>query len=522
MLNLRWQPTALLVWLLFWTGSLHADTDKPLAARIEKVINGDAYKHSLWGMLVVDANTGKSLYELNGDKLFKPASTTKLFSTAAALASLGADFKFETPVYRRGEVVKGLLRGDLILVASGDLTMGGRAGPDGKLQFKDHDHIYASTFLGKAELTDTDPLAGMNDLARQVAAAGISQVQGEILIDDRLFVKNRGSGSGPDLLTPIVVNDNLVDLVVTPAARAGQPATIRLHPQTGFVAMDAQVTTVAQGEETRIQVRAVGPQRFSVRGQIVVQSRPRVGIYLVDDPAGYARALFIEALRRAGVAVAASVLELPRAELPPRDGYGKLTRVAVHTSAPFSELVKVTLKVSHNLYASTFPLLIAIKNGKHTLADGMHLQRELLAGLGLDVKSISFGGGAGGSPADMVTPRATVQLLQALARRDDYKVFQAGLPILGVDGTLAEAVPADSPARGKVLAKTGTYFWRDLMNDRSLLTSKALAGTMTTARGRALIVAIFVNRVPLPKGVTTNREGKVLGHLCEIIYQHAP
>src|SRR5207244_2623441 len=108
----------------------------------------------------------------------------------------------------------------------------------------------------------------------------------------------------------------------------------------------------------------------------------------------------------------------------------------------------------------------------------------------VDVAAISFGGGAGGSPADMVTPRAAVQLLRALARRSDYPVFREGLPVLGVDGTLVDVLPADSPAKGKVLAKTGTYFWRDLMNDRVVLTSKSLAGTMTTARGRGLAVAI--------------------------------
>jgi D-alanyl-D-alanine carboxypeptidase/D-alanyl-D-alanine-endopeptidase (penicillin-binding protein 4) len=91
-----------------------------------------------------------------------------------------------------------------------------------------------------------------------------------------------------------------------------------------------------------------------------------------------------------------------------------------------------------------------------------------------------------------------------------------------MDGTLAEAVPADSPARGKVQAKTGTLAWHDVMNDRPLLKSKALAGYLTTASGRELVVALFVNDVPLGRGVTTTREGKVLGKLCEIIYQNVP
>src|SRR5262249_41621866 len=158
-----------------------------------------------------------------------------------------------------------------------------------------------------------------------------------------------------------------------------------------------------------------------------------------------------------------------------------------------------TLKVSHNLYASTLPLLLAAKHKKRTLGEGLRLQGKELADLGVDVGTISFGGGAGGANADFVTPRATVQLLQAMSKRPDYAVYRDALPVLGVDGTLAEAVAADSPARGKVQAKTGTLSWADLVNDRPLLRSKALAGTVTTASGRTLFLALFVNDVPLPR-----------------------
>src|SRR5262249_17238213 len=150
---------------------------------------------------------------------------------------------------------------------------------------------------------------------------------------------------------------------------------------------------------------------------------------------------------REGIRVKASIFETPREELPEKAGYDKLTRVALFTSPPFSELLKVTLKVSHNLYASSFPLLVAVKNGKRTLDAGLHVQRKFLTDLGVEVDTISFGGGAGGSPADAVTPRATVQLLRALAKRSDYPVLFAALPVLGVDGTLADVVKEDSPAR---------------------------------------------------------------------------
>jgi D-alanyl-D-alanine carboxypeptidase/D-alanyl-D-alanine-endopeptidase (penicillin-binding protein 4) len=498
-----------------------AKADNNLAAKIDEVIRRPAYRQASWGILVVDAETGKPVYEHNPDRLFLPASTTKLYSCAAALAVLGPDYKFETPVYQRGKLENGRLQGDLILVAQGDLTLGGRTDAHGKMAFKDHDHIYAH-FLPGAELTDTDPLAGLKALACQVAQSGIRQVSGDVLVDDRLFPKNRGSGSGPDLLTPIVVNDNIIDIQVTPADHAGAPAKLLIRPETRFLQIDARIETVPEGKGPTIRVLAPGPQRVVVRGQIPLKSKPLLVIVPVDDPTAFARALFIEALQAEGIRVAASALQPPQADLPDQAAYAKLPRVAVFTSPPFSELIKVTLKVSHNLYASTLPILVAVHRGQKTLRDGLRIQRQFLADLGVPVETISFAGGAGGANADAVTPRATVQLLQALARRPDYAVIHDGLPILGVDGTLVDAVGKDSPARGKVWAKTGTLIWTDLMNDRQLLKSKALAGTLRTAHGRTLSVAMFVNNVPLPRGVNSTREGNALGKLCEIFVQYGP
>jgi D-alanyl-D-alanine carboxypeptidase/D-alanyl-D-alanine-endopeptidase (penicillin-binding protein 4) len=512
---------ALLICLLgLFVSTARADD---LAAKIESIIDHPEYKQARWGILIVDATNGHVLYERDPDRLFLPASVTKLYSCAAALAAIGPDHKFETPVYRRGEVKDGRLHGDLILVAQGDLTLGGRTTADGTMAFKDIDHIYANFPTGhEAEITDTDPFAGLTALARQVKEAGIKSIDGEVLIDDRLFAKARGSGSGPDLLTPIVVNDNLIDVLITPAEKVGEPAVVKMRPQTNFIQMDAQVTTGPEKGRQEIIIDAVGPNRFIVRGQIRARSQPLVRIYPVDDPAAFARALFIETLRREGLAVAASPLAPPEGELPEKDSYGKLTRVAVYESPPFRELIKVTLKVSHNLYASTLPLLVAAKNGKRTLAEGMRLQRKFLDELGVPVTTISFGGGAGGAPSDSVTPRATVVLLQAMRKRADWSKYRSALPVLGVDGTLVDVVAASSPAKGKVMAKTGTLMWEDTMNERFLLRSKALAGVMTTKSGRELNFAIFVNDVPLPRGVTSLREGKVLGKLTEIIQQNAP
>jgi D-alanyl-D-alanine carboxypeptidase/D-alanyl-D-alanine-endopeptidase (penicillin-binding protein 4) len=493
-----------------------------LPTRIDAVLDGLDYRQARWGMLIVDADSDEIVYERDPDRLFLPASTTKLYTCSTALSALGPDHRFQTPVYRRGTLREGRLEGDLILIASGDLTLGGRNDPRGRMAFKDHDHTYAN-FFPDSELTNTDPLHGLNDLAKQVADAGIRQIAGDVLIDDRLFDKSHGSGSGPDLLTPIIVNDNVVDLQISPGSRAGAPARVVMRPKTRFVHIDAQVETAPEGKASKVDVQALGPNEVSIRGRVAQHAKPLVRIFPVSDPPAFARALFIEALQRHGVIVASSIYRPARTgDLPDPTAYPKLPRVAQHTSLPFSEVIKVTLKVSHNLYASTFPLLVAAKEGKRTVADGLRIQYAFLKQLGVDAHSISFAGGAGGANADATTPRATVRLLQALSKREDFPVIFAGLPVLGVDGTLVDVLEPNSPAKGKAHAKTGTLVWQDLMNDRFLVRSKALAGTMTTAHGRRLIFAMFVNDVPLPKGVTATREGKVLGQLCAIIYEHCP
>ena len=493
-----------------------------LACQLTELIDGPDYKHATWGVLVADAKTGETVFARNPDAMLAPASVTKLFSCAAALVALGPDHTFETAVYQRGVRLGGNLLGDLILVASGDLTFGGRTTKDGKTAFTNHDHTYANSGLLEAELTDTNPLGGIEALAKQVKDAGITQINGEVLVDDRLFAKTRGSGSGPDVVGPVVVNDNVIDVTVTPAKKAGDPATVKTRPETAFYGVDALVGTGPKDSALELHLLAVGANQFAVRGRIPKGHRPVVRIYPVDDPTLFARALFVEALRRHGVQATAAVQRPGPVNLPEKSAYETMKKVAAFRSPPFKDAITVTLKVSHNLYASTLPCLVAASKDRTTAEVGLREEGRILKELGVDTNAVSFGGGAGGAPADHVTPRATVQLLQGMAKRPEWDAFRAGLPVLGVDGTLAEAVPPESLARGKVAAKTGTLIWFDAVNQRFLLKSKGLGGVATTKTGRTLYFAAFVNNVPLPKDTGATREGKALGRLCELLHEYGP
>lgn len=510
------QPTLLWLFLAMFACSPSSYSESSLGDRVRAIIDAPEYQHSHWGILVKNLDSGTILFEHNAHKLFMPASVTKLFSTAAALDAYGPAHTFETPVYALGDIEDGKLRGDLLLVAQGDLTLGSRT-TNNQIRFKDVDHTYAN-FSPNAEMLKMNPLAGLNSLARQVAAANIREITGDILIDDRLFEGTESSGSGPAWVTPIMLNDNLVDIEVTPRSE-GKLARINWRPRIRKYQVDAQVMTIAADKEPKITLRTEGEGKIVVRGTIPAGHKPVLKIQEIYDPRDFTRAAFIEALQRAGVRVQASSLASHSSkELPFPAELAHAKKLASLTSPPFSEQIKLVLKVSHNLHASALPLLLAVKHDQRTLSEGLQAQGRFLQGIGIDKLSVSFAGGAGGARADFVTPAAAVKLLEYLHTTPHAAIYREALPVLGIDGTLATVVPADHPARGKIFAKTGTFNWTDLLDKSYLLNSKALAGYIQTARGGHLAFAMFVNSTPYQENLDAAAVGKTLGKLAAVFY----
>jgi D-alanyl-D-alanine carboxypeptidase len=149
-----------------------------LPKKIRAIMEKPRYSEATWGLQVTDLKSGEEIYDLNPQELLLTGSVRKLYSVSTTLNQLGPDHRFKTPVYRRGEVdASGDLKGDLVLVAKGDLTMGGRDNGNDTIAITDFDHNDANN-LGSAILTAPDPLGGLNKLARQVAASGITKVSG--------------------------------------------------------------------------------------------------------------------------------------------------------------------------------------------------------------------------------------------------------------------------------------------------------------------------------------------------------
>jgi D-alanyl-D-alanine carboxypeptidase/D-alanyl-D-alanine-endopeptidase (penicillin-binding protein 4) len=478
-----------------------APPEQAVPQRVLDIIGAPQYAGATWGLRAVDVESGRTVMSLGPDAPFFTGSVRKLFSVAVALDTLGPGHRFTTPVHRRGPLRGGVLDGDLVLVASGDLTLGGRTTRTGRVAYTALDHVDADG-LGAAALTGPDPLAGIRSLARGVARSGVRRVTGDVVVDDRLWRPFRVP-NGNVLITPIVVNDNLVDVTVTPT-RPGRPARVDWRPRSAAFTVRADVRTGPRGSEERVElVTAPDGRSGVVRGVIPAGYTPPlagatrfVRTFTIADPPAYARTVLIEALRREGVRVDAPATgRNPAGRLPRSRAYPRGTRVARYVSPPYSEYARLILKVSHNLGANLSLMYGGLARGARTRDAALRSERQVLVRrFGVPADGFSFPTNGSGSPDSRATAGALVSLLTAMSRRPEFGAYRAGLPVLGVDGSLASVGrrppnPVIARSFGRVRAKTGTTFSGDVLR------AKNLAGYIDAASGRRLAYVLYANDI---------------------------
>ena len=472
-----------------------------LGPKVSKIMGSSLYRYGEWGYLEVDPSNGDTVRSLGpADRLYIPGSSTKLFTVSAALDDLGFDHHFKTPVYAQGRVKGGTLSGDLVLVASGDLTMGGRTAPNGSVSYTPVDHTYADSVPG-ATLTPENPLAGLDEIAKQVRQSGITRVDGNVIIDTRLFdlspetSVNAFSFNAPNLNPmprPITINDNLIDVEVAPGKVGEAPKVVKWRPRVAPYHLEMRAKTVAAGKPTTLSVSPQTDGPIVVSGNIAADAGTQLRVAAVDDPAAFARTALIEALKRAGVSVSASPTgSNPSSELPKKGSYKTDDQVAAYVSPPFSQYAKLILKVSHNYGANLDVCLMAVKAGGTDCNDGFPVMKKFFEKAGVGVDQVAFADGRGGNPTDRFTPEAATDLLSYWTKQPQAKAFREMLPELGVNGSLTSDCK-DCPARGKVFAKPGTVALPDYVNG-SLLDNESLGGYLEASPGHYHVFYLVVN-----------------------------
>jgi D-alanyl-D-alanine carboxypeptidase/D-alanyl-D-alanine-endopeptidase (penicillin-binding protein 4) len=130
----------------------------PLEKRLAAALVVPHVSQARTAAIVVDLQTGETLFSDHEALPLAPASNEKLAVTYAALEALGPQFRIETDVVGRGEQDGSVWRGQLLLVGQGDPTLSSR---------------------------------GLASLASQIRADGITRVTGGVLGDESFFDSRR-------------------------------------------------------------------------------------------------------------------------------------------------------------------------------------------------------------------------------------------------------------------------------------------------------------------------------------------
>ena len=414
--------------------------------------------------LVVATEDGRELVAIAPDGRFMPASNTKLFTTAAAFATL--------PALDRPDTVGG---------ASVALETARGAAPDVVLEG------FGDARMSSTADCVTDCLAALAD----AVAARTRRVR-NVIGDDSFYPDQRWSPGmswnniptwSGTAISALTLDDNELPLRVTPGA-VGQPPALEVQP---YYQIDNRAVTVATGTTDLTIDRLPFSTALILTGTVVQGAAPeriRLGI---DDPAHYAAWRLRALLEARGVRVSGGVSArhrpVGRAASAPIVPIARQLLLQL-APPPLAEDLRTINKASQNLHAELMLRRLGRQRGTGAVADGLAIVRDLLGRAGLRRTDYDFSDGSGMSTYNRVTPRGVVTLLRWAAAQPWGAAWRATFPIAGVDGTLARRFRGTA-LEGRLFAKTG-----------SLNATSALSGYLVARSGRTLTFSFYANDVP--------------------------
>lgn len=439
-----------------------------LRSTFDAIFKAPAFDRLEWAVLIESLSTGETLYSENPVKLMMPASNMKIVTLAAAAERLGWDFTYQTRLVTSARIAGGVLQGDLVVVGSGDPTIGSRGGRSTRV---------------------------FEEWADALRAGGITAIKGRIVADARAFDRESlGAGWAWDYLassyaagvSALQFNESVAEVTIRPGASAGAPAVIGVRPIESGLMLDKQVTTSAGGEADIELARLPGSSRLVVGGSIPAGSGEIVHEATVDRPALYFARMLRSTLVSKGIRVGGIAAEYEDAyPSPPAEA---TTVLLTHRSEALPEIARVQMKVSQNQYAETLLRTLGAQTGVGTASAGHKVVREVLDGWGVPGDAYVLADGSGLSRYNYLCADTLVRILAHVYRDQRLRdPFVASLPVGGQDGTIAKRF-IGTRAAGNVHAKTG-----------SIANVRALSGYVTSLDGETFVFSILANHFNLPQ-----------------------
>lgn len=435
-----------------------------LADKLDEILRHESLEGTSISVSVRKASTGEQLYARSGDERLHPASNMKLLTGAAAMETLGPDYRFTTEVLTDGNIRGNALHGDLYLKGKGDPT-----------------------------LMEGD----LDQFAKELKGQGIHVIQGDLIGDDSWYDDVRlsqdlnwsdepyytGAQVSALSLSPNEDYDaGTVIIEVYPGDEAGGKPDVNVTPATDYVTIVNEAKTVPAGENKDISIeRQHGTNDILIEGTIPVDGTRSRSWVSVWEPTGYALDVFKKSLEENGIKLTGNS-DVTRG-VAPEDA----TVLASRKSMTLEELFIPFMKLSNNGHGEILAKEMGkVVHGEGSWDKGLDVIEDVAADLGVDRDTILLRDGSGMSHKNMIPSNELTKFLDAIQDKSWFSAFENSLPVAGaperlVGGTLRYRMTSP-PAQDNVVAKTG-----------SLTGVSTLSGYVTSQDGTDLVFSIMLN-----------------------------
>ncbi len=455
--------------IVLWNCHLAGVAAGELDGSIDQVLGDQRLEGATVAISVVSLKSGKTIYSRNADKPMIPASNQKLITAATALHELGRRYEFTTALWMDGQVgTDGVLNGDLLIEGGGDPTIC-------SWEYK--------KWAQKGTLSSGGKVNAFQQWAKQLDAKDLRRIRGDVLVDASVFDDQRTPGDWPDgqmwrqycaPVAGLTYQQGCVRVIVKPGKKVGNPARVRLSPETSGL-------SVRNTCDTRPHRHAIWFDRDSdssvikVGGDVRHGSVGYSGWVTVPDPAMFAGEAFAQKLQNAGIQLEGKVHKM--SGKPPGQQWHRVFQRRVS----LLDVLHLMLVESINPFAEHVVKTIgAERKGKGTWEAGLKTISASLKTWGASADSFRLADGSGMSRRNRLTTGLICRVLRKMGKGPKGGLFRRLLAEPG-EGTLKHRFQR-KPYRSRVQAKTG--FLRRV---------GALSGYAKTKKGTDVAFSILIN-----------------------------
>lgn len=475
--------------------SLSFAGDSELQKVVDNFANKPDLKNASVSFLAVDLANNQVLAQYDAKRLLAPASTTKLWSTAAALELLGANYKPKTELYCTGEIKNNTLEGSLIVRGFGDVSLG------------------SHHFVKREKMRDF-----LDAWADSLRNLGIQKISGSVVADASSFGyfgppdgwswSDMGNyyGAFPSGLT---IFDNMMELFFNTPSKAGAATSlVRTNPLVpNFVIQNYVLADNITIDNAYVYGAPYSNYAF-VTGTLPLSKTNFVVKGVIQNPElvfalEFHAALIRKGIEVQGVALANNAIDLAEKEKAQTILKEKTRLIFTHFGASLFEVAELINYKSVNLFAEHLPCWIAIeKKGDGHHKEGMKLINEFWSSK-FDISASRINDGSGLSRTNAISAQNFIDLLTYM-HKSGSKDFERTLPIAGESGTLKNLCKGQA-GQGKIMAKSGT-----------MSKVKSYAGYVNTKSGKKLAFAIIVNNHTNSSSALTTQMETVLNAMASL------